>query len=66
MKVTAKGKITIPHHIRERLGLLPSTDFEWELRDGVAVLQKASGARARRTGTRGADARTWHGEDDYR
>ena len=43
MKVTVKGQVTIPQHIRERLGLLPNTDVEWELRDGVAVLQKASG-----------------------
>jgi AbrB family looped-hinge helix DNA binding protein len=48
MKVTAKGQVTIPQHIRERLGLLPSTDVEWELRDGVAVLQKASGTRGHR------------------
>ena len=48
MKVTTKGQVTIPQHIRERLGLLPNTDVEWELRDGSAVLQKASGARGRR------------------
>lgn len=48
MKVTTKGQVTIPQHIRERLGLLPNTDVEWELRDGAAVLQKASGARRRR------------------
>lgn len=48
MKVTTKGQVTIPQHIRERLGLLPNTDVEWELRDGAAVLQKASGARGRR------------------
>jgi AbrB family looped-hinge helix DNA binding protein len=48
MKVTAKGQVTIPQHIRERLGLLPSTEVEWELRDGVAVLQKSSGMRRHR------------------
>lgn len=48
MKVTTKGQVTIPQHIRERLGLLPNTDVEWELRDGVAVLQKASDGAGRR------------------
>jgi AbrB family looped-hinge helix DNA binding protein len=42
MKITTKGQVTVPQHIREQLGLLPHTDVEWELRDGVAVLQKAS------------------------
>lgn len=50
MKATTKGQVTIPQHIRERLGLLPNTDVEREreLRDGVAVLQKASGGAGRR------------------
>jgi AbrB family looped-hinge helix DNA binding protein len=48
MKVTTKGQVTIPQHIRERLGLLPNTDVEWELRDGVAVLQKAGSGASRR------------------
>ena len=48
MKITTKGQVTIPQHIRERLGLLPHTDVEWELRDGVAVLKKARGGQARR------------------
>ena len=47
MKITTKGQVTVPQHIRERLGLLPHTDVEWEVRDGVAVLQKASGDRRR-------------------
>jgi AbrB family looped-hinge helix DNA binding protein len=46
MKVTTKGQVTIPQHIRERLGLLPHTEVEWELREGVAVLRK--GARTPR------------------
>jgi AbrB family looped-hinge helix DNA binding protein len=48
VKVTTKGQVTIPQHIREHLGLLPNTDVEWELRDGVAVLQKARGGAGRR------------------
>jgi AbrB family looped-hinge helix DNA binding protein len=48
MKITTKGQVTIPQHIREQLGLLPNTDVEWELRDGEAVLQKARGPGRRR------------------
>ena len=48
MKITTRGQVTVPQHIRERLGLLPHTDVEWELRDGVAVLRKATGDRSRR------------------
>lgn len=47
MKITTKGQVTIPQHIREELGLLPNTDVEWELQDGKAVLQKASGGSRR-------------------
>lgn len=48
MKITTKGQVTIPQHIRERLGLLPNTDVEWELRDGEAVLLKSRSAPGRR------------------
>lgn len=48
MKITTKGQVTVPQHIRERLGLLPHTDVEWELRDGAAVLQKARTGSGRR------------------
>jgi AbrB family looped-hinge helix DNA binding protein len=47
MKITTKGQVTIPQHIRERLGLLPNTEVEWELREGVAVLKKGGGERRR-------------------
>jgi AbrB family looped-hinge helix DNA binding protein len=40
VKITTSGKITIPHHIREALGLLPGTEVEWEMRAGEAVLRK--------------------------
>lgn len=43
MKITAKGQVTVPQQIRQRLGLLPNTEVEWELRDGEAVLRKAHG-----------------------
>ena len=36
MRLTSKGQVTIPQDIRERLGLLPRTEVEFEL-DGDAV-----------------------------
>jgi AbrB family looped-hinge helix DNA binding protein len=41
MKITAKGQVTIPQEIRERLGLLPHTEVDFEVRDDVVVLKKA-------------------------
>ena len=45
MRLTSKGQVTIPQEIREKLGLLPETDVEFEI-DGNAVrIRKAEGAR---------------------
>ena len=49
MKITTKGQVTIPQGIRERLGLLPHTEVEFEVRDDVVVLRKV---KARRRGPR--------------
>ena len=51
MRITSKGQVTIPAEIRERAGLLPHTEVEFEW-DGVAVrivramVQKDNGAFA--------------------
>ena len=46
MRITAKGRVTIPVEIRERLGLLPDSEVEFEI-DGNAVrIRKARGRRA--------------------
>jgi AbrB family looped-hinge helix DNA binding protein len=42
MKITSKGQVTIPQEVRERLGLLPHTEVEFEVRGDVAVLRKAA------------------------
>ena len=36
MRITSKGQVTIPAAIREKAGLLPHTEVEFEL-DGDAV-----------------------------
>lgn len=36
MRITSKGQVTIPAHIREQAGLLPHTEVRFEF-DGTAV-----------------------------
>ena len=36
MRITSKGQVTIPAHIREQAGLLPRTEVEFEF-DGETV-----------------------------
>lgn len=46
MKITARGQVTIPVAIRERLGLLPQTEVEVVVEQGHAVIRKVpSGGR---------------------
>jgi AbrB family looped-hinge helix DNA binding protein len=51
MRITTKGQVTIPAHIREKAGLLPHTDVEFVM-DGKAVkiVHKAAGAKPSRGG----------------
>ena len=51
MRVTSKGQVTIPHHIRERFGLLPETEVHFEVTDAGVLLRKSTApdtARGRR------------------
>jgi AbrB family looped-hinge helix DNA binding protein len=41
MRITSKGQVTIPQEIREKLGLLPHCEVEFEIiGDGVQVRKK--------------------------
>ena len=41
MRVTTKGQVTIPQHIREKLGIIPATDIEFvEENDRVYIVKK--------------------------
>src|SRR5204863_7022893 len=51
MRITSKGQVTIPVDIRERAGLLPHTEVEFEY-DGKAV--RIMRARTRKKAGRGA------------
>jgi AbrB family looped-hinge helix DNA binding protein len=54
MQITSKGQVTIPQEIRNRLGLLPHTEVEFEIAGDHARIRKAKhtvanpGARGRR------------------
>lgn len=49
MRLTSKGQVTIPIEIRERLGLLPYSEVEFEV-DGDAVrIRKARRSTGRGT-----------------
>ena len=40
MRVTTKGQVTIPQHIREKLGILPATEIEFvEEKDRVYIVK---------------------------
>jgi len=42
--ISAKGQVTVPVEVRNRLGLVPGTPVEFQLREGEVVLRK--GVRA--------------------
>src|SRR5680860_1746311 len=46
MRITTKGQVTIPQHIRERLGLLPHTEVDFTLEGEVAYLRKVDPVEA--------------------
>lgn len=41
MRITTKGQVTIPQEIRERLGLLPHSEVEFQVEGDRAVLRRA-------------------------
>lgn len=40
MKITSKGQVTIPQHIREEFGFLPHTEVEFVIKNENVLLQK--------------------------
>jgi AbrB family looped-hinge helix DNA binding protein len=47
MRITSKGQVTIPQHIRERLGLLPNSEVEFEIEGDAVRLRKSRRVTAR-------------------
>ncbi len=51
MQITSKGQVTIPIALRERLGLLPGTEVEFEIAGNALRVRSARGPKG---GGRGA------------
>lgn len=49
MRITSKGQVTIPQALREKAGLMPNTEVEFEFDGRTVRIVKArtSGARSR-------------------
>jgi len=61
MRITSKGQVTIPQDIRERAGLLPETEVEFELEGDRVVLRKREGPRRPTRGDRAVELLRRHG-----
>ena len=48
MRITSKGQVTIPQHIREQFGLLPETEVDFEVTEAGVLLRKAPAADTER------------------
>ncbi len=63
MRITAKGQVTIPQDVRERAGLMPGTDVEFEIEAGMVRLVKVTTGVGRRTrGQKLVDSLRSHGD----
>jgi AbrB family looped-hinge helix DNA binding protein len=48
MRITSKGQVTIPIEIREKMGLFPDTEVQFEVERNTVRLKKA-GSQSRRS-----------------
>ena len=46
MRITAKGQVTIPQQLRNKFGLLPNTEVNFEEGDGGVVIRPVLSKRA--------------------
>jgi AbrB family looped-hinge helix DNA binding protein len=42
VRITSKGQVTIPAHIRERFGFLPDTDVDFVIEDDAVKIVRAT------------------------
>jgi AbrB family looped-hinge helix DNA binding protein len=47
MRITTKGQVTIPIEMRERLGLLPNSEVEFDIVGESVRIRKAKGTKSR-------------------
>jgi AbrB family looped-hinge helix DNA binding protein len=52
MRITAKGQVTIPAEIRERAGLLPQTEVEFDFDGKFVRIIRAKAGQTRGRGAR--------------
>jgi AbrB family looped-hinge helix DNA binding protein len=50
MRITSKGQVTIPVEIRERFGLLPETEVEFQVNGNAVRLMKVQAKNRRSRG----------------
>jgi AbrB family looped-hinge helix DNA binding protein len=48
MRITSKGQVTIPIEIREKMGLLPDTEVEFQIKGDTVRLKRRAGSSTRR------------------
>jgi AbrB family looped-hinge helix DNA binding protein len=58
MRLTSKGQVTIPQEIRQKLGLLPGTEVEFDIVDDTVRIRRAETQDARRRRVRAWIERT--------
>lgn len=46
MRITSKGQVTIPQEIRERTGMLPSTEVEFKITNAGILIKKVEGKKS--------------------
>jgi antitoxin PrlF len=59
MRITEKGQVTIPQHIRESAGLMPGTDVEFVEEGGRVVVRKITGKSKKPTRGEEIVAKLW-------
>jgi len=47
MRVTSKGQVTIPKHIRDQAGIIPGSEVEFIVEGGVVRLERSPGKSTR-------------------
>jgi AbrB family looped-hinge helix DNA binding protein len=50
MRVTQKGQVTIPIEVREKLGIFPNTEVDFEVHGNAARMVKVPAKKARSRG----------------
>lgn len=42
MRITSKGQVTIPQEVREKFGLLPQTEIEFQVKNNTVYIRKST------------------------